>query len=166
VTLTSSDAVHTASTNLSITQGDAIGLDVPTNFDFTLNSTASAPKTPIWIPPLADGSTASPSFTNSSVGLNIQATIACAFTLSVSKTGSGSGTVNAADGSINCGATCQANYAPGTTVTLTATPSTGSTFSGWGGACSGKSTCTVTMSSDNTATATFTAAPPGTNHHA
>ncbi len=78
VTLTSSDAVHKANTNLPIAKADAIGLDVPTNLDFTLNSTASAPKTAIWYPPLADSSTEDPSFTNSFVGLNIQATIACA----------------------------------------------------------------------------------------
>src|SRR3989441_12535962 len=44
------------------------------------------------------------------------------FTLSVGKTGTGSGTVTSSDGGINCGPTCSASYTSGTAVTLTATP--------------------------------------------
>ncbi len=75
------------------------------------------------------------------------------YTLSVSKAGTGSGTVSGA--SINCGATCSATYDSGTTVTLTATPASGSTFGGWSGACTGSGTCSVTMTAARSVTATF-----------
>jgi len=56
------------------------------------------------------------------------------FALTVTKTGTGSGTVSSTPAGIDCGGTCLAWFEPGTTVTLTATPITG-TFGGWGGAC-------------------------------
>src|SRR5207302_10246571 len=58
------------------------------------------------------------------------------FTLTVSKGGTGTGTVTSADGGISCGPTCAAASAPydgGTLVTLTASASGGATFGGWGG---------------------------------
>ncbi len=76
-------------------------------------------------------------------------------TLSVSKTGTGSGTVSSSPSGISCGATCSAAFSQGTAVTLSATPGSGSTFAGWGGACSGTGSCVVTMSADASATATF-----------
>lgn len=76
--------------------------------------------------------------------------------LTVSKAGSGSGTVSSADGGISCGGSCSHSYTQGTMVTLTATPTAGSTFAGWsGGDCSGIGTCVVTMSSTQSVTATF-----------
>jgi len=81
-------------------------------------------------------------------------------TLTVSKAGSGSGTVTSSPSGINCGATCSASFAAGTMVTLTAAADAGSTFTGWsGGGCSGTGTCTVTMSADQAVTATFTVIP-------
>jgi hypothetical protein len=81
---------------------------------------------------------------------------AAGFTLTVSKTGSGSGTVTSNPGGINCGSTCAASFTAGTSVTLTATASAGSTFTGWsGGGCSGTATCTVTLNANTTVTATF-----------
>src|SRR5437773_5089627 len=79
------------------------------------------------------------------------------FTLTVSKPGSGSGTVTSNPAGISCGATCSASYNSGTSVTLTASPAGGSTFSGWsGGGCSGSgTTCTVTMNAATSVTATF-----------
>jgi len=78
------------------------------------------------------------------------------FTLTVTKAGTGSGTVTSAPTGINCGSDCVENYAPGASVTLTASPATGSTFTGWSGNCSGSNTtCTVTMSAAKTVTATF-----------
>ncbi|HME45283.1 MAG TPA: C1 family peptidase [Syntrophorhabdales bacterium] len=76
-------------------------------------------------------------------------------TLSVSKAGTGSGTVTSYPDGINCGSTCSASYANGTLVTLTATPDALMTFAGWSGACSGTGTCTVTMDTAKSVTATF-----------
>ncbi len=84
------------------------------------------------------------------------------FDLVVSKSGTGSGTVNSSPSGIDCGADCSESIAGGTEVTLTATPATGSTFTGWNGAgCSGTSTCTVTMSEARAVNAEFAVVPPG-----
>ena len=78
-------------------------------------------------------------------------------TLTVTKAGTGSGTVTSAPGGIACGSDCTEAYANGTTVTLTAVASTGSTFGGWsGGGCSGTGTCSVSMTAAQAVTATFT----------
>jgi hypothetical protein len=79
-------------------------------------------------------------------------------TLTVMRSGAGSGTVTSAPTGINCGADCVEDYAQGAMVTLTAAPSAGSTFIGWSGAgCTGTGTCAVTMTAATTVTATFTA---------
>jgi hypothetical protein len=76
--------------------------------------------------------------------------------LSVAKSGSGSGTVTSTPAGINCGSDCSQNYTDGTSVTLTATPAAGSRFSGWSGACSGSTaSCTISMSGSRAVTATF-----------
>ena len=77
-------------------------------------------------------------------------------TLSVTKSGTGAGTIASSTGGINCGSTCSASITTGTSVTLTAAPSSGSTFTGWSGACSGTATCTVTVNSATSVTSTFT----------
>jgi len=79
-------------------------------------------------------------------------------TLTVQKSGAGSGTVTSAPSGINCGITCSASFPTGNTVTLTASPAAGSTFVSWSGACSG-TTCTVTMSADQTVSAQFDLLP-------
>jgi photosystem II stability/assembly factor-like uncharacterized protein len=78
------------------------------------------------------------------------------YTLTVTKAGTGSGTVTSSPAGINCGSDCSEVYDPGTSVTLTPAPDSGSTFTGWSGACSGSGTCTVNMTSDKAVTATFT----------
>src|SRR5439155_14476479 len=77
-------------------------------------------------------------------------------TFTVSKGGTGTGTVTSGDGGISCGATCAAPYDGWTLVTLTASASGGSTFGSWSG-CDGVSglTCTVTMNASRSVTATF-----------
>ncbi len=77
-------------------------------------------------------------------------------TLTVSKVGSGTGSVSSNPAGISCGASCTANFAQGATVTLTAAPDGGSTFAGWSGACSGTGSCSVTMDAAKTVTASFT----------
>ncbi|MBU6364429.1 MAG: hypothetical protein KGQ95_09450, partial [Acidobacteria bacterium] len=79
--------------------------------------------------------------------------------VTVTKAGTGSGTVSSAPAGIDCGATCSAAFDYGQAVTLTATPAAGSTFAGWGGACSGTGACTVTTTQARAVTATF-AGPP------
>lgn len=84
--------------------------------------------------------------------------------LTVSKTGSGAGTVFSTSSSgIFCGSECTRAFEAGTTVTLVATPFSGSTFAGWsGGGCSGTGSCQVTMNADTIVTASFmTESPPG-----
>lgn len=84
----------------------------------------------------------------------------CTVQLTVTKTGTGSGTVTSAPTGIDCGGTCSAGFPQETAVTLTATAATGSTFTGWSGDCAGTSTtCTVSMAQARTVTATFVLLP-------
>lgn len=75
--------------------------------------------------------------------------------LTVSKTGTGEGTVVSTPAGINCGTGCTNSYTAGQVVSLTATPDAGSSFAGWTGACSGTGTCTVTMDEAKNVTAIF-----------
>ena len=164
ITLGTTDAVHQASTNLPITARDFIGLGVPNNLTFDLATTTGATE-PIFVPPLADGGSAtSPTYNIQDTELLINADVACpGETLSVTKTGTGDGTVTSADGGIQCGATCSRTYPSGTAVTLLAHPAAGSTFAGWSGACSATTLCTLTLSSSLSVTAVFNRIPlPGT----
>lgn len=81
-------------------------------------------------------------------------------TLTVGKSGSGSGAVTSSPAGIDCGALCSAEYDYGTSVTLTATAAGGSTFAGWSGDCSGTGTCVLSMTANHSATATFNLVPP------
>ena len=93
---------------------------------------------------------------------NVGATVTRALT--VSKAGSGSGTVSGtteAGTVVNCGSDCGEAIPNGKAATLTATPAAGSTFASWSGACTGTGQCVVTMDAAKAVTATFdTAAPP------
>ncbi|MFZ5875092.1 MAG: InlB B-repeat-containing protein [Nitrospirota bacterium] len=77
------------------------------------------------------------------------------YTLTVSKAGTGVGTVTSDIGGVNCGATCSVQYTSGTNVALSAVPQAGSVFAGWSGACGGTLLCNVTMTGDLSVTATF-----------
>ncbi len=79
-----------------------------------------------------------------------------AYTLTLTKYGTGSGTVTSAPTGISCGNDCTQSYAYGTVVTISATPAAGSTFTGWGGVCRGTGTCTMSMTAARSVTATFT----------
>jgi len=75
-------------------------------------------------------------------------------TLTVTKAGTGSGTVTSSPPGINCGTDCTENYLFGTVVTLTPTPDSGSGVTQW----SGDPDCTdgsVTMEASKSCIATF-----------
>ncbi|NLX37046.1 MAG: hypothetical protein GXY68_10195, partial [Chloroflexi bacterium] len=79
------------------------------------------------------------------------------YTLSVTKAGTGTGTVTSSPAGITCGSDCSEVFNHGTAVTLTAAAATGSTFTGWSGSgCTGTSACTVTMDAAKSVEATFT----------
>lgn len=85
------------------------------------------------------------------------------WTLTVSKTGSGTGTVISTPVGVNCDPGCVSQAAPfaaGTTIELNAVPAAGSEFLGWdpGGACAGAGEnliATVVLTSNLSCTATF-----------
>ena len=92
-----------------------------------------------------------------SAAKSVAATFTPQYTLTVTKTGNGAGTVTSNPTGISCGADCSEIYNNNTVVTLTATPAAESTFSGWSGACANSTgTCSVTMSAAKSVTATFT----------
>ena len=143
---------HSGTTNYTktgITSGTAVSLTAPatySNYQFTGWSGTGC------------------SSSNNTVSFSITSNITCTanykesipiYTLSVTKSGTGSGTVTSNPTGINCGNTCSASYNQDTSVTLTATPSSDSVFSGWSGTCTGTGTCTVTMDSKKFVTATF-----------
>ena len=79
-------------------------------------------------------------------------------TLSVTKTGAGTGTITSVAAGISCGATCVATFTEGAVVTLSVAPGANSVFSGW----SGDADCadsSVTMNASKTCTANFNLQP-------
>jgi hypothetical protein len=78
------------------------------------------------------------------------------FTLSVTKSGGGTGTVTSIPTGIDCGSLCAVSFVEGTEITLSATPAAGSTFAGWSGSgCSGTGSCEVRMDEAHGVVATF-----------
>jgi len=78
------------------------------------------------------------------------------YTLTIAKSGSGTGTVTTSPTGINCGSSCSASFNSGTTVTLTATPAADSSFTGWSG--TGCTSGNLTMTANTSCTATFDSA--------
>ena len=88
----------------------------------------------------------------------VSTTMPAQATLTVSDSGTGSGTVISSPSGISCGTTCSGTYNSGAAVTLMATAAPNSTFAGWsGGGCAGTGTCSFTVNANTTVTATFTA---------
>jgi hypothetical protein len=78
--------------------------------------------------------------------------------LTVTRSGTGTGTVTSIPAGISCGGDCSQSYAAGTVVTLSAAAAAGSSFAGW----SGDPDCAdgvVTLDDDTACTATFVLAP-------
>jgi YD repeat-containing protein len=78
-------------------------------------------------------------------------------TLTVSKSGTGGGTVTSNPTGIDCGADCTEDFIENTSVTLTATPDVGSSFAGWSGDCNVNGM--VTINAAKSCTATFDTTP-------
>jgi len=81
--------------------------------------------------------------------------------LSVSKTGTGAGTVTSSPAGINCGSTCSAEYDIGTEVALTGTSGANTEAVKWSGCTSIdlENHCLVSMTANKTVTATFDLRP-------
>jgi uncharacterized repeat protein (TIGR01451 family)/uncharacterized repeat protein (TIGR02543 family) len=78
------------------------------------------------------------------------------YTVSVTKTGEGNGTITSEPAGIDCGDTCSADFNYNTVVTLTAAPITGSQAVGWAGDCSVDGlVCVTTVTGAREVTATF-----------
>ena len=77
--------------------------------------------------------------------------------LTVTKLGTGSGTVTSVPGGISCGVDCTEAFPLGQRISLLAAAGPNSTFAGWtGGGCVGTGSCSVTMTQAQTVTAEFT----------
>ncbi len=86
------------------------------------------------------------------------------YSLTLTRSGAGSGSVSSSPAGIDCGLVCSYPFSLSSSVTLTATPTTGSSFTGWSGSgCSGTSTCTVTMLGARAVDAQFTKLPLPSN---
>jgi hypothetical protein len=83
------------------------------------------------------------------------------YTLTVTKSGVGNGTIMSSSKGINCGSDCDETFPKNVkpkTVTLKVKPDANSTFLGWGGDCQAsgtKTSCKLTMDSDKNVTASF-----------
>jgi uncharacterized repeat protein (TIGR01451 family) len=85
-------------------------------------------------------------------------TVLPVYTLTVTKSGNGTGTVTSdpgVNGQVSCGSTCSATFLSGTAVNVNQVADSGSLFQSWGGACSGSNGCTVTMGGDETVSTSF-----------
>jgi hypothetical protein len=76
-------------------------------------------------------------------------------TVTISKVGTGIGTVASSPAGISCGTVCAASYLSGTLVTLTVTPDPGAIFNGWSGGCTGTAPCTLAGNAPVAVTASF-----------
>ena len=77
-------------------------------------------------------------------------------TVTVTRTGAGSGTITASDGQSCSETTCVLTFPQSSTVAFTATEDTGSEFAGWTGACGRVGPCTLQLDDDVTFGAEFT----------
>ncbi len=78
-----------------------------------------------------------------------------AHSLTIAKTGTGTGSITSFPAGISCGDTCNTSFASGDEVSLVAAADAGSYFAGWGSPCSGYGLCTLTLTGDTQVTATF-----------
>jgi uncharacterized repeat protein (TIGR02543 family) len=152
-------ATFTLKTNIITATGGAGGSispqgQIPVNYGATQNFTITPNNgygiVGVKVDGVSGGPVTSYSFSNVTANHTLEASFATnTYTLSINKTGTGTGTVtNSPTGSA---------FRAGTVVNLIATADTNSTFTGWSEGCTGTSpSCTVTMNANTTVTATFT----------
>jgi hypothetical protein len=87
---------------------------------------------------------------------NIDVTFTIKPLITVTKDGTGSGTVTSTPAGIDCGAGCNEHFVFNSNVTLTAAPAVGSDFAGWSGGCGAGLTCSFAADGEQSRTATFT----------
>ncbi len=141
-----------AGSNGTIAPSGQVSVMSGANQTFTLTPASGYKVANVLVDGSSVGAVNSYTFSNVRASHTIQASFTqsvSSYTLTVTKAGTGSGTVTKnPPGS---------TFAHGTVVTLTPKAAGKSTFSGWSGACFGtSSTCTVIMSGNTAVTATFT----------
>jgi len=81
-------------------------------------------------------------------------------TITVDKTGTGTGVIKSNPAGIDCGSICEASFSLGSTVKVVAKPDPGSVFKGWSGSCSStKKSCTLGIIDNQAVTAIFVSDP-------
>ncbi len=147
----------TAGTGGTISPSGSVSLNYGANQTFTITANTGYGISSVLVDGASVGAVSTYTFSNVTANHTISASFtANTYTLSVTKAGTGTGTITSSPAGINCGSTCSYTYNSGTAVTLTAAPDASSTFAGWSGACSGTGTCSVTMDAAKSVTATFT----------
>jgi hypothetical protein len=86
--------------------------------------------------------------------------------LTVTKAGTGTGSVSSSPSGVECGLVCSYSFDQGTDVSLLAYADQGSKFTGWSGACSGSEPCELTLDADAQVTAHFTSEEAPAEEHA
>ncbi len=129
---------------------DQIGLVAVTDTDSTFSgwSGAGCSGTSPCFPPVNSPATVTATFERKPVSVT------------VSKTGAGSGLVTSSPAGINCGATSADAFAVGETAALTATPASGSAFTGWSGSCGGTTSCVLHLTGAASVSAAFVPVSP------
>jgi len=129
---------------------------VPARGDVSLHFNVTVPSAGGNYTNAASATTAGPEVAPTGPSAKIKVTQT--YALSLTKAGTGDGTVVSSPAGIACGSSCGSAskaFAPGTKVTLTPTKALGSRFVGWSGACTGTAPCVLTMVADEAVTATF-----------
>ena len=140
----------------SISPSGSVSVNHGANQPFTIAANTGYSVSNVLVDGSSVGAVSTYTFTNVTANHTISASFTTnTYNLTVTKGGTGSGTVTSSPAGINCGSDCSEAYNAGTPVTLAASPDASSTFAGWSGACTGTGTCSVTMDAAKSVTATF-----------
>jgi hypothetical protein len=147
----------TAGAGGSITPSGSVLVNHGASQAFTITPNTGYTLSNVLVDGVSVGAVSTYTFTNVTAGHTVNASFGInTYNLTVSKAGTGTGTVTSSPSGISCGSTCSATYTGGTIVTLTATSDSSSTFTGWSGACTGTGACSVTLNAAKTVSAAFT----------